>query len=64
LAFLVCSLAASDFALAQNGWDGEPYIIESISEIISAVTNAMRSEMQGERLFVIPPWFKRNKPTT
>lgn len=54
-AFLVCSFAASDSALAQNAWAGEPYIIESNSsgEISSAVTDAMRSEMQGERLFVI-----------
>lgn len=55
LAFLVCSLASSNSALAQNAWEGEPYIIESNSsgEISSAVTDAMRSEMKGERLFVI-----------
>ncbi|HEX6127238.1 MAG TPA: hypothetical protein VFZ23_17835 [Pyrinomonadaceae bacterium] len=55
LGFLACLFAASNSALSQNVREGEPYIIESNSsgELSSALIDAMRSEMQGERLFVI-----------
>jgi hypothetical protein len=56
LAFLVCTFAPSNTAFAQKGWwEGEPYIIPSneSGEISSAVTDAMRLEIKGERLFVI-----------